>query len=76
MKENNYLRLKIYFLIFIIAYVFGWVAKKTETVMVIENRDIRNQIFNYAAFGLVIAIGFAITLIYDIYVLLKNKKSN
>ncbi len=74
MKENNYLRPKIYFLIFIIAYVFGWIMKKTEIVIIIENREIRKQIFNYGVFGLILAIGFAITLIYDIYNLRNTHK--
>lgn len=74
MKENNYLRLKIYFFIFIIACVFGWITKHTEIVMIVENRDIRKQTFNYAAFCLVVAIGFTMTLLYDIYTIRRNKK--
>ena len=48
--------------------------KKTEIVIIIENREIRKQIFNYGVFGLILAIGFAITLIYDIYNLRNTHK--
>ena len=76
MKENNYLRLKIYFLIFIVAYVFGWSQNHKEIVMVIGDRDVYKQSFNYGDFGFIIALGFSITLAYDIYILRKSKKSN
>ncbi|MFC4815988.1 MULTISPECIES: hypothetical protein [unclassified Flavobacterium] len=76
MKENNYIRVKIYFLIFIVAFTFGWIASKSEITMVVEGRDIYSYGFNYAMFGLLITLGFTITLVYDIYILGKNKKES
>lgn len=76
MKENNYLRPKIYFLIFIAAYVFGWGQAHSEIVMVVGEREIYKSTFNYGDFGFIIALGFSITLAYDLYILRKNKKAN
>ena len=76
MKDNNYLRLKIYFFIFIIGYLFGWLAMDSEIIMIDGNRDVRKKVFNYAAFSLVVAIGYTVTLIYDIYILPRNKNDD
>lgn len=76
MKENNYFRLKIYFLIFIVAYVSGWSQLNQEIVMVVGNREYYKQTFNYGDFGFVVFLGFGITILYDIYVMYKNKKKN
>lgn len=76
MKNNNYFRLKIYFFIFLIANISGWLIEKTETIMYYDGNEIRKQVFNYASFGLVILIGFAITLLYDVFVLNKSDRSD
>lgn len=73
MKENNYFRLKIYILIFIISFTIGWLGYP-ETIAVENNIEIRRRIFDYGAFGIMLSIGFLLTLLYDVYVYHKKKK--
>jgi hypothetical protein len=76
MKENNYLRVKVYVFIFFISYTLGSMISDSEIIMIDGNRDIYKYTFNHAIFGLYMTLGFGITLLYDIYVLYKNKKKN
>lgn len=74
MKDNNYLRLKIYILIVLISITSGASFNKSKPVFHIENQVFYENTFNYALFSFCLTIGFLITLIYDCYILLKEKK--
>lgn len=73
MKENNYLRLKIYVLILLISFTIGAAFKKSSPVFQMGNQIVYEHVFNYAVFGLFLTIGFTITLVFDIYLLQKSK---
>jgi hypothetical protein len=76
MKENNYLRIKIYVLIFIFSFALGANYPEYETIMVIGIRNIYKETFSLQIFSSYLLLFFGITLLYDIYVLYKNKKKN
>lgn len=71
MKENKYLRIKIYIFILLASFAFGWMAVSYQTNSYHTDRYI--HVFNYAAFSIGLATGFGITLLYDVFVFFRSR---
>jgi hypothetical protein len=76
MKENNYIRIRIYLLIIFIAFTVGWIVTKPGEHYEINGRVEYEERFNYALFGFCCSVGLAITIIGDVVIHLINRNND
>lgn len=73
MKQLTPIRIKLYFLVLLFGFLFGWIEPRKINLRFEENVTRYDEAFNYALFSIVLVAGFGAIFLYDFIIYFKNR---